>query len=98
MVIVSAAVQVRPDAVEQALALSLDHVRRSRSEPGCVSHAVHQDVEDPARLFFFERWADRDALFGHFQDPQARAFARALNELSAEPAEMTIYEAEAVTD
>ena len=34
------------------------HVRRSRTEPGCLFHAVHRDVEEPLRLVFVERWVD----------------------------------------
>jgi len=41
-------------------------VHRSRSEPGCISHAVHVDCENPLRLVFFEQWADRAALLAHF--------------------------------
>jgi len=56
MIIVTGSIQARPDTLDELLALSVEHVRRSRGEPGCVSHAVHRDVEDPLRLVFFEQW------------------------------------------
>ena len=37
-----------------------EHVRRSRTEPGCLLHSVHQNVEDPSVVVFLEHWEDRD--------------------------------------
>jgi quinol monooxygenase YgiN len=36
-------------------------------EPGCISHAVHVDCENPLRLVFIEQWTDRAALLAHFR-------------------------------
>ena len=55
MIIVTGSVTARPDSFEELRQASLDHVRRSRTEPGCISHSVQVDCEDPMRLFFFER-------------------------------------------
>jgi quinol monooxygenase YgiN len=97
MVIVTATVEVKPENLEEALSSSLVHVRRSRAEPGCLSHSVNQDAEDPKRLVFLERWADRAALAAHFAVPEARDFSRALGGLTASRPEMTLYEAETFT-
>ena len=72
MVIVTGTVQVQPEHLSQALTLCRDHVQRSRGEPGCVSHAVHQDVEDPGRLFFFEQWQDRGRAFEALRGARVR--------------------------
>ena len=93
MVIVTGSVQVRPESLDEAIAISLEHVHRSRTEPGCISHAVHQDVEDPSRLFFFERWRDRGALDAHFAVPESGAFVVALGRLTVSRPDMLIYEA-----
>jgi quinol monooxygenase YgiN len=93
MVIVAGTVEVPPNRMDDAIALSLEHVRRSRIEPGCLSHAVFQDVENANRLFFFERWADRKALEAHFMVPEARAFAQSLASLSLSTPEIAIYDA-----
>jgi len=94
MVIIIATVQVQPVHLAAALAQSHEHVLRSRAEPGCISHAVHQDHEDPNRLVFVERWADRDAMNTHFGVAAARAFSKSLSEMAAAPAALDIYEAE----
>ena len=90
-------VQPRPETFDEVLRLSLEHVQRSRLEPGCLLHSVHRDVEDPQRLVFLEHWLDRDALTAHFRVPASGAFAKALGELAAVPPTMDIYRAEPVS-
>jgi quinol monooxygenase YgiN len=93
MIIVTGTVKARPDALDRALAVSLEHVRRSRTEPGCLVHSVHQDVEDPLTIVFFEQWADRDALDAHFKVSASNDFVAAIRDLASEPPTMHIYEA-----
>jgi quinol monooxygenase YgiN len=93
VIIVTGAVLARPGAREEMIAGALEHVRRSRTEPGCISHAVHQDVENPDRLFFFEQWADRQSLDAHFQVPESGAFVELAGRLAAEPPMLRVYTA-----
>ena len=93
MLIVTGSITARPDTFPELERLALEHVHRSRLEPGCISHAVHRDVENPLRLVFFEEWADRPALDAHFAVPASGAFVRAARALAAEATDITIYEA-----
>lgn len=93
MIIVTGSVRARPENLDEVLALSLEHVRRSREEPGCLLHTVHQDVEDPLRVVFLEHWEDREKLDVHFAVPASGAFVAAVSALAAEPPVMNIYEA-----
>jgi quinol monooxygenase YgiN len=93
MILVTGSVTTRPETFDEILKISLEHVRRSRTEPGCISHAVHVDSENPLRLVFVERWADRAALLAHFAVPASRAFVKALQTLAAEASPIDIYEA-----
>jgi quinol monooxygenase YgiN len=92
LVIVTGSVVARPETLPEVLAASLEHVRRSRLEPGCISHAVHQDVEDEHRLVFLERWADRASLDEHFRVPASAAFVQTVSRLAAQPPTMSIYQ------
>lgn len=92
MLIVLGSVLARSDTMEEVRRLSREHVQRSRMEPGCLSHAVQVDLDQPLRLVFVERWADREALHAHFRVPASAAFARDMARLSAALPEMTIYE------
>lgn len=95
MLIVLGSVLARTDSAEEIRRIAQEHVARSRLEPGCLSHAVHSDLEEPLRLVFIERWADWAALRAHFEVPASAAFVRDIAMLSATPPEMTIYEASA---
>jgi len=83
MIVVTGSVTAKQDCFEEVRRLSLEHVRRSRGEPGCISHAVHVDCENPMRLVFVEQWAGRAALLTHFAVPDSRHFVRALQPLAA---------------
>ena len=93
MIVVTGSVTARPDSFDQVRKLSLEHVRRSRGEPGCISHAVHVDCENPLRLVFFEQWADRAALLNHFAVPASRDFVKSLQSLAAAATTIELYEA-----
>jgi quinol monooxygenase YgiN len=93
MILVHGSVVAREASFAEALALSQQHVARSRAEPGCIAHAVHRDTENPLRLVFVEQWASQAALWDHFKLPASRAFAKALAGLAAEAPEMTLFEA-----
>ena len=93
MIVVTGSVTAREDSFEEARRLSLEHVQRSRGEPGCIFHAVHVDCENPMRLVFVEQWADRAALSAHFAIRASRNFVRALDALAAGPPTIEIYDA-----
>ena len=96
MIVVTGSVTARPDTFDEVRRLSLEHVHRSRTEPGCISHAVHVDCENPLKLVFFEQWADRAALLAHFAVPASRDFVRALQSLAAAATTIEIYDASKV--
>ena len=93
MIVVTGSVTARQDSFEQVQKLSLAHVHRSRSEPGCISHAVHVDCENPLRLVFVEQWADRAALLQHFAVPASRDFVKSLRALASDVTSIELYDA-----
>lgn len=92
MIVITGSVIAREGQLADALALSLDHVRRSRLEHGCISHAVYHDAENPNRLFFFEEWADQAAVSAHFAVPASRAFVQAIAGLTNSAPKLATYE------
>ena len=92
MIVVTGSVTARQECFDEVRRLSLEHVHRSRDEPGCISHAVHIDCENPLRLMFFEQWADRAALLNHFAVPASRDFVKALQSLAAGATTIELYE------
>lgn len=93
MIIVTGSIQARLDTLDELRRLSVEHVARSRAEPGCLEHGVAVDANDGLRLVFFERWADRDALLAHFRVPASREFGASVARLAAHPPDLMTYEA-----
>ncbi|MGH6614724.1 putative quinol monooxygenase [Sphingomonas sp.] len=97
MIIVTGSVTAHPDSFDALRQASLDHVHRSRTEDGCISHSVQVDCENPLRLFFYERWRDMVALKTHFVQPGSVDFIAAVRTLAAESEAITMYEAAPVS-
>lgn len=97
MINVTGSTEARPDTFERVLELSLEHVRRSRLEPGCLYHSVQVDAENAYRVVFLERWQDGDALRAHFAVTASNDFVTEAVELATAPPEIAIYEAEPVS-
>jgi len=96
MLIVTGSIAARADTIDELRRASLEHVARSRAEPGCIEHGVAIDANDGLRLVFFERWQDRPALDAHFKVPASREFVAQVASLAARPPELAIYEASAL--
>ena len=96
MIIVHGSIEIAPDNREDAMRLSLEHVTRSRTEPGCISHAVHVDAENTNRLMFFEEWADMDALQTHFQVAETMDFLKQIQAIGTTDPSLRMFEASEV--
>jgi quinol monooxygenase YgiN len=96
MILVTGTLQARADSIDSLRALAIEHVVRSRAEPGCIEHGVAVDANDSLRLVFFERWADRAALDAHFKVSASRAFVAQATGLAAQPPQISVYEAEEI--
>lgn len=97
MIIVTGTLHARADTLDQVLSLSREHVQRSRAEAGCLEHGVAIDADDPLRLVFFERWADREAIGAHFKVPASRAFGKAVAALVDQPPTLSMFDASALS-
>lgn len=91
-IIVTGSIVTSPESRAELLAASLAHVHRSRAEPGCIEHGVYLDAEDPNRVFFFERWADRAALDEHFVQMGSADFLGVVQRLAVGRTTLDIFE------
>src|SRR6185312_16194743 len=97
MIIVIGHITAKPDTIAEMARVAREHVQRSRGEPGCISHEVTIDSENPLRLVFFERWDDKPALDAHFALKESRSAFKAMRSLAADPGKMVVYEADRIT-
>lgn len=93
MIIVTGAILARPECIDELRSLSVEHVRRSRAEPGCIAHNVSVDVENELRLVFVEYWADLPSLMAHFKLQSSLAFVDDVRDRVSAPPEMKIFDA-----
>lgn len=93
MIIITGSVVIDPAHAEHAERLCVEHSVRSRSEPGCLHHVAHRDLERPDRIVFVEHWANRAAVEAHFALPTSAAFLVAIRELVTEPPTIELFEA-----
>lgn len=91
-IIVLGSASTTSEGFAELLEAALAHVHRSRTEPGCLAHGVAIDAEDPLRLVFAERWADRDALDLHFAQPGSSAFVAVVSRLAIAPPTLELHE------
>ena len=68
----------------------------SRTETGCISHAVYQDPENVLRLFFYEQWTDQAAIDAHFALPSSQAFVAQVRTLVSAPPNLYIFSAKQI--
>ena len=93
MIIVLGSVTVGEDKISEALEHSKIHVARSRTEPGCISHAVYEDPDVKGKLVFIEKWSDQAFLDEHFRVPESGEFVKAIRKLAVEPPSMSLFSA-----
>ena len=92
MILITGSIVARPDTFEALRKASLEHVHRSRAEPGCIAHDVHVDCENQLRLVFVEKWHDKAAVAAHFKVKGSADFVRAARTLAAAPPLIEIFD------
>jgi quinol monooxygenase YgiN len=85
MIVVTALLQVRPEATDSALPILETAITATHEEPGCIAYALHRDLEDPARFVIVEKWASPEALAEHGQTPHLKQLFTDLGPLLAAP-------------
>ena len=96
MVIITGDLLIKEGSMQLAMQASQKHVAHSRTEPGCISHAVYQDPEDVLRLFFYEQWADQAAIDAHFALSSSQVFVAVVRTLVSAPPNLHIFNAEQI--
>lgn len=96
MIIITGDLLIKDGSMYQAMQACQKHVAHSRTEPGCISHAVYQDPEDGLRLFFYEQWEDQISIDAHFVLPSSQAFVAEVRMLVSAPPTLHIFNAEQI--
>jgi len=64
----------------------------TRKEDGCIDYDLHVATDDPSKLFFYENWTSKAHLEKHGETPHLQDLVKRLDELCAEPLQLTYWE------
>jgi quinol monooxygenase YgiN len=79
MIFVTAAVRLRPDRRDEALAAARRMQETTAAEDGCHEYRFWTAVDDPDSLLLFERWEDLASLEAHLATPHVAEFGAAIS-------------------
>jgi quinol monooxygenase YgiN len=75
-------VQVKKGEEKTFLEAAKPCVAATRKEKGCIAYECHQDVEEPTRFVFYERWKSPEALAAHFKEEHLKSLADTLHKIA----------------
>lgn len=77
-------------SVEDYLIQAKELVAETRKEEGCITYALHQDINDSSIVTMLEEWVDEESLNQHNQTDHVKRIVPGLRELR-ESSEINIY-------
>jgi len=90
--LISAQVFIKPEKVDAFINATKDLIEKSRAEAGCISYSLFQDPQDKTKFLFFEEWKNQTAVDVHFATEHFIKFGDVLNDCSAKPAIITVFD------
>ncbi len=78
-----------PGRADELRAALLDLTVATRSEDGCLRYDLHESVDDPDVVVFYEVWATPAAHAAHDSTEHVTSFVARIPVLTAEPPRVT---------
>lgn len=94
MVIQVVHVSIRPEQREKWADLIQVNAAQTRSEEGCESYHVGEDIERPNNFIIVEQWSSVEAQYDHFRTRAFGELMGALGAIIAGPPEVAIHAVE----
>jgi quinol monooxygenase YgiN len=95
MVIQLVRVSIKPEERDAWLELIRQNATQTRSERGCETYQISEDLETPNTFTIVERWTDLEAQYDHFRNPEFGKLMGAVADIIAAPPEVSINEVSA---
>jgi quinol monooxygenase YgiN len=89
---VVARIKAKPGMEERVKEELLALVAPTRREPGCINYDLHQALDDSSQFIFYENWRSKDDLDKHLQMSYLQAFLGKVDQILAQPVEITLWE------
>ena len=81
MIIITGALRLPPDRMEDARPHMRILIETTRREPGCLLYAWAEDVLDAGLIRMIEHWRDWESFAAHDQSPHATAWKKSVGEI-----------------
>jgi quinol monooxygenase YgiN len=91
MIVVVGRVRTDAERRDELMRIGQAVAETSRTEPGCISYRVYEDIEVPHDFVFVEEWEDEEALRRHFATPHIAQFMRAIPEAIIAPPDVKFH-------
>ena len=64
---------------------------RAREQPGCISYAFGETLDDPGHLLVVQRWRDQAALEEHYRSQAFAEYQAGIDALLVRSSELRVY-------
>jgi quinol monooxygenase YgiN len=91
MIVVVGRVRTDADRREELIRVGQAVAAASRTEPGCITYRIYEDIEVPNDFVFVEEWEDDEALQRHFATPHIARFMGAIPEAIVAPPDVKFH-------
>jgi quinol monooxygenase YgiN len=91
-VAVVALIRAKPGQEERVASELRALLEPTRAETGCLNFDMHRSTTDPGRFMFHENWTSEEALEAHFRTPHIQRWVSLVDELCAEPLDVTRWQ------
>jgi quinol monooxygenase YgiN len=92
-VVVVAIVTATEGKSAEAEALVRTLIPPTHAEEGCITFALHRDLDDSGTLVLVERWTSREALDRHLATQHLDAFRAQMPNVAGPPVQVFVTEA-----
>jgi quinol monooxygenase YgiN len=96
MIIIHAALQVKPERREQFLTETESLLAGTRVEEGNLLYELYEKVGEENSFMMIEQWRDAEAVSSHNTSAHFTAFAAKADEFLAAPLDVRVFSAEQV--
>ncbi|MDR2938697.1 MAG: antibiotic biosynthesis monooxygenase [Clostridiales bacterium] len=93
MLIVVANIFVKEGKAEEFIERAGDCINKTRLEDGNILYSLLVDSEDPCKMSFLEKWADKASLNKHMEQGHFKNLGDVIMELAAKPLDIEVFEA-----
>ena len=88
---INARIIVKPEVVEQFLALAKTMVEKSNLEQGCLVYKLYQEVGNPSGFIFYEVYENQDAVNIHNSSLHFKIFIEQISELASDKPQVDVF-------